>query len=106
MRDGFIGQQIRRSNRNLLLTNLGLLLVPLAIGLISPRYWHNFFQGPFPIEQQNLLSIKNSDIEEKYFLTVEGEKSIKTGLQEITKRVRKGSGTVISENTSADYVAL
>ena len=106
MRDGFIGKQIRRSNRNLLLTNLGLLLVPLSIGLISPRYWYNFAFGPFPIEKQTLLSIDNPDQEKKYFVSVEGDKSITTGLQEITQRVSKRTRQVRSEEITAEYVAL
>lgn len=106
MWDGFIGKQIRRGDRNLLLTNLGLLLVPIAVGIMSPRYWHNFSFGPFPIEKQALLSIQNPDTEEKYFLTVEGDKSFKTGLQQITQRVSKSTGNVTSEEVSADYVAL
>jgi hypothetical protein len=106
MRDGFIGKQIRRSNRNLLLTNLGVLLVPLAIGMISPRYWYNFASGPFPIEKQTLLSIDNPDQEQKYFVSVEGDKSITTGLQEITQRVSKRTRQVRSEEVTAEYVAL
>lgn len=106
MWDGFIGKQIQRSDRNILLTNLGLLLIPLTIGLMNQRYWYNFFFGPFPVEQQTLFAIKNPDTEGKYFLSIEGEKSVPTGLQEITKRVRKGSGQVVSTEVSANYLAL
>jgi hypothetical protein len=106
MWDGFIGKHIRRSDRNILLTNLGLLLIPLTICLMNQRYWYNFFLGPFPVEQQTLFSIKNPDTEGKYFLSIEGEKSVQTGLQEITKRVKKGTSQVVSSEVSANYLAL
>ncbi len=106
MLDGFIGKQIQRSNRNLFLANLGLLLVPLTIGFTNPRYWHNFALGPFPIERQTLLSIQEPDKLDKNFLNIEGDKSFKTGFQEITKRVSKATGAVKSETVSAEYIAL
>lgn len=106
MLDGFIGKQIRRSNRNLFLANLGLLLVPLTIGFINPRYWYNFALGPFHSEHQTLLSIQDPEQIDKYFINIEGDKSFKTGLQEITKRVSKRTGSVKSETVSGEYIAL
>lgn len=106
MLDGFIGKQIRRSNRNLFLANLGLLIVPLTIGFTNPRYWYNFALGPFPSDRQTLLSVQDPDKLDKYFINIEGDKSLKTGFQEITKRVSKRTGSVKSETVSAEYLAL
>ena len=106
MWDGFIGKHIRRSDRNMLAVNLGLVLVPLAIGVSTARYWSNFAAGPLKIDPQALIAIQDPAKTDRYFVTVKGSKSIDTGLEQITQRKSKYSGTVTSQTVSAKFVAL
>ena len=106
MWDGFIGKHIRSSDRNMLIANLGLVLVPLAIGVSTARYWSNFAAGPLKIDRQSLIAIKNPEAADRYFVTVKGDKSIDTGLEQITQRKSKYSGTVTSQKVSAKFAAL
>ncbi len=106
MWDGFIGKQIRRSDRTMLIANLGLVLVPLAIGVSTARYWSNFAAGPLKIEPQALIAIQDPAKTDRYLVTVKGEKSIDTGLEQITQRKNKYSGSVTSQTVSAKFVAL
>ena len=106
MWDGFVGKHIRRSDRNMLVANLGLVLVPLAIGVGTARYWSNFAAGPLKIDRQALIAIQNPEATERYFVTVKGDKSIDTGLEQITQRKNKYSGSITSQTVSAKFVAL
>jgi hypothetical protein len=106
MWNGFIGQQIQRSNRNLLRTNLLVLLIPTLIGALGLRYWQNFFAGPAPITAQELAQIQSPDAVNRYFVSVQGSKSLDTGFEEITQRKAKYSGTVTSQSVSAKFVAI
>ena len=59
--DGFIGAQIARGNRNLLIWN-AVILVGLVVAFWFARvYIYNFFLGPFPADDKALLAIAGSD---------------------------------------------
>jgi hypothetical protein len=68
LKEGFIGKHIRRSNRNLFVTNLSILFVLLTTAFLNGRYLYNFFLGPTQITHQTLLSINNPDILLKYYI--------------------------------------
>jgi hypothetical protein len=105
MWNGFIGQQIKRNNRNILLRNLALLAVPVAIAGGAPRYWQNFFAGAQPISNESLVQLIDPEAAAQYFVQVEGSQTVDTGATEVTTPVRGGS-TVGTPKTSASYVAL
>uniref|UniRef100_A0A7C3PG16 Uncharacterized protein n=1 Tax=Oscillatoriales cyanobacterium SpSt-418 TaxID=2282169 RepID=A0A7C3PG16_9CYAN len=106
MWQGFIGRQIRRSDRNILLTNMGLVLIPLTFGVLSSRYWQNFAAGPLKLDRQAALAVKDPTQEARDFVTIKGDRALDTGVEQITQRKRRYSGTVTSETTSAKYIAL
>jgi hypothetical protein len=70
----YIGKQIGRCNRNLLLVNGLLVVVLLALALLSRRYWYNFFLGPFPLDHKALLEIKDPGQLHRYFVTVKTDR--------------------------------
>ena len=75
MGDDFISQQMRRTNRNLLI-----------IGTIVGFTWrdvYNHLLGPFPAQPAELASIWNPDVPQRYYLQVQGEKPFATGVQEV-----------------------
>jgi hypothetical protein len=104
MWNGFIGKQIDRCDRNIFLVNLGLILVPLIIGLNTVRYWNNFVSGPTSIDAQALSRIKNVDNLDHYFVTVKGRQVIDTGAEQIMQVTR--NSIVTHEEVSAKYIAL
>ena len=74
MWDNFITRQIRRTNRNLLITGVIFLAGVAALGGAYRRYLYNFAFGPFSIPASELTSISNPDDPRKYFLRVQGDK--------------------------------
>jgi hypothetical protein len=70
MWDHYIGRQIRRCNRNLLVPNLLLLVLVLALAFLARRYLYNFFLGPFPMDHKSLLEVTNPDELSRYFVTL------------------------------------
>lgn len=80
--DTFVGKQIRRCNRNLLLLYLFLLAVILAVPLCFQRYFYNFFQGPLAIDRQSLVALQDPDALFQYYVTVQGDESLGTVLKD------------------------
>jgi hypothetical protein len=104
MWDGFIGKHIQRSNRNMLTSNLALLAVPVAIVAIGGGYWFNFFGGPKTTPATTINQLKEGQTIANDYVSVKGDKTIDTGVTEITTTTRRGVKT--GERTSANMVAL
>lgn len=95
MEYGIVDQNIRRCNRNLLITGAIIVLALLGLTAFNARYFYNFFLGPFAVDGPALATTANPAAATKYFVASKGDKVIKTGFKEVT------SGTV-----TADFVAL
>jgi hypothetical protein len=104
MWNGFIGKQIKRSNTNVLMSNLLLLSVPVAIGVLGANYWHNFFAGPAPLSASQISKFKGSDIPDRHYITVKGDEGFDTEVTEVTTTTRHGA--VTNKEVSAKYVIL
>jgi hypothetical protein len=59
MWNGFVGKQINRSNRNMVMANLSLLAVPLLLGSwgLATGYWKGFIGGPVTMTSQGLDAV-------------------------------------------------
>ncbi len=55
--DGFVGAQIARGNRNLLLWNLAILAGLIAVSWFARVYIYNFIAGPFVVDDKSLLDL-------------------------------------------------
>jgi hypothetical protein len=66
----YIGIQIRRCNRNLLVPNLLMIVVVLALAFLARRYLYNFFLGPFPMDHETLLEVQFPDELSRYYVTL------------------------------------
>jgi hypothetical protein len=106
MWNGFVGKQINRSNRNMVMANLGLLAVPLLLGGwgLATGYWKGFIGGPVTMTSQGLDAVKNVDATSGDYVSIKGDKTIDTGMTEITETTRRG--TVTGKRTSANFVGL
>ncbi len=98
MWDDFIGKQIRRTNRNLLILGTALLAITGTVLYFNGRDVYNFLLGPFPIQVSELATIWSPDQPKRYFLKVQGQESIPTGMQVVDARH--------PENVRAVVVAL
>jgi hypothetical protein len=84
MFSGFIGKEIQRTNRNLLMLNTLLLSVPVAIGILGWTYWDEFFGGVKLVASQDLIAAPD-----KYmgrYIKVVGSGSTELGIQEVTEK--------------------
>jgi hypothetical protein len=81
MWDDFVAQQIRRTNRNLLILGTALLAIIATVVTFTWRDVYNFLLGPFPAQPSDLAAISYPDQSMRYYLKVQGEKSYTTGMQ-------------------------
>ena len=100
----FLDRQIQRSNRNLLLVSLILIVAAVGYAAIERRYLYNFFAGPFQVSGPQLVTIQQPGSQLRYFVQVKGDDSSDTGLQEV-ERESEG-GTVKRETVKAKYSIL
>lgn len=81
-----------------------VVLVGLAFVAINARYVLNAAAGPWMATGDDLRKIADPNSAHHYFLTVNGDKVIDTGVQEITTETTNGEQT--NQYVSAGYYAL
>jgi hypothetical protein len=99
---GFIGKEIQRINRNLLLLNVGLLSIPVAIGVLGWTYWGEFFGGAKLVASQDLIATPDKYIGR--YIKVVGTSSTELGIQEITEKT--SFAVIKSQDVSAKLVVI
>jgi hypothetical protein len=100
----FLDRQLRRTNRNLLLVSLLLMLAVVSYVWAERRYFYDFFARPFQADLQWLEGNKRPDDQLRYFISVKGEDSSDTGVQEVEQETQGGS--VQRETVKAKYSIL
>jgi hypothetical protein len=101
MPSDFVTNIIRRSNRNLLLWSL-LGIIAVVVGVIlGLNYLQNFIQGPYTVDKQEILNIKDLGSQKKTFITLKGDEMVDTGYYHYTQK--EGSSV---QNIDAYYGAL
>jgi hypothetical protein len=97
----YIGRQIRRCNRNLLLVNLLLIAVLLSLAFLTRRYLYNSFLGPFPMEHQALFEVKDPDELDRYYVTLKNKRRMRDEDSRAAKEEPAEEGfLLISDETS------
>ncbi len=82
MDSNFIINMIRRSNRNqLIVWGVGLIIVLIGIAL-SVNQFYNVLLGPFPVDSAYIEGIKDVQNLDKFYVTVNGQKTFDTGFSE------------------------
>jgi hypothetical protein len=100
----FLDQQIRRTNRNLLVVSVLLIAGVAVYGFAQWRYFYNFFSGPLEVNSQSLNNIQHPDGQLRYFVKVRADDASDSGIQEIERETENGS--VRSETVKAKYSIL
>jgi hypothetical protein len=101
---GVIGKEIQRTNRNFLLTNLGMVGIPIAIGLFGWTYWSDFFGGAKLVSDRDFIAAPSNYLGR--YIKIVGTGNIETGMQEISQRKSKYTGEVKSETVTARLIAI
>ena len=96
MWNGFCGNLIRRSNRNLLLCTLGLMAGVAAFAAYNAKYFSSFFSGAH-IETPDQLASANAAKLPDTFVRLPIESATPTGLQHETTNDSHPEGYVDSE---------
>jgi hypothetical protein len=82
MWDNFIGRQIRRANRNLLIVNVVILLIVGGVIAGNWKYLTNWFRGPAPIVAATLATVHSRNEMERFFVQFDVPEVLESGLQE------------------------
>jgi hypothetical protein len=96
----FIERQIARTNRNLLITSLIILLAITVYGVFQWRYYYNFFHGPQIVNEAAFDQIQDPDSLLRNYITLHSEREVDSGMQEVEES-SSGSKTV-----KANYVVI
>jgi hypothetical protein len=83
---------------------MGLLLVALALGLYNARTIVNVAQGPAKCDEAHLVAMTDPTFELRNYVTVQGTKTISTGIMSIVKTTR--NGVVESQRTTGEYMGM
>jgi hypothetical protein len=77
----YLTHHIKRSQRHMLLSGIGLLILFLGAGYLFRRWYVNVFFGPFRIDPSVLSASKNPDDHFRYFIKVKGKATFDSGAQ-------------------------
>lgn len=91
MGNGFLMTQVRRTNRNLFLTNIIILISAIAFFMYNMNYLYNVFSGPFEVDNNWLESIEPS-LEKKNFIEFTSAEVYDTDIHDIV--VDNGKTTI------------
>jgi hypothetical protein len=97
MWEGFIGKQVRRCNRNLLITNVVLLAACAAIGALNFNYLSNWFRGTAPIDPQQIAQLRAADDLKRNFVSFDVPEIFESGVTEVETKDGKETGTTLSD---------
>src|SRR6266478_2950072 len=104
--DSIIEPQLRRTNRNLLITNLVILVLLLLMTWAFSRYYYNFSYGPFACSRGDLLSITNPESRKEYFVIIQGDSVFDSGFSHVQRTYDKYTNHLKSEWTTGYYELL
>ena len=102
----WVHDQARKANRNLLLVNGIILALLLCFVAVQGRYFYNFILGSQKIEPAELVRPTSPSQRSRNFVTVQGEKSVLTGYQEVVRKINKATRQVVSTEVKAEYAFL
>lgn len=99
IRGSFIEKEMKRTNRNLLITSLLLLLGVGGYFVLHGRYYENFFRGPLRMDAAALDRVKDPTKLDRYYVRLTGDREVDTGYTEV--ETDSGAATV-----KANYVVI
>lgn len=101
---GYLGQQVRRCTRNLLLLGSALVLAVVMATAVCSRYLLNFISGAQEINRIQLLQTADANALTRYYAHVQGDDAYDTGMEMVEYEIRHGERT--NRQVVAGYHAL
>src|SRR5215472_7669924 len=102
---GWLDNEAKRANRNLLIVNVVLLALAVAVVSLDFRYYLNFILGCQRIEPAELAALTSPTQRTRNFVTVSGTGSAKTGYQDV-ETTQTTTGSEFSSSIQDEYVLL
>jgi Family of unknown function (DUF6709) len=106
MRDTFIGRQIRRANRNLVMINALLLAGVVVMFAVTANYWLNFLAGPFEMTRDEVVALPNAERLSRYYVHLDGDQVVPAIGRHIEKEVDNRTKQEKSRRVTAEFAAL
>jgi hypothetical protein len=104
MWNGFVGQSIAATTKNLRRIGIGLLLATSALGFLIAKQLANVIHGPVRLNEQQLVAVTDPKYLWHDYVTIQGANTVTTGVTQIEKTTRNGA--VESERTTAEFMAM
>src|SRR2546427_7171797 len=102
--DNWIAQRIRAVSVRRVVAWTLALAVGVLLATSDHRYIPNFLRGPYALARADLNSIRDVPLTPRYYLRVNGEKVIDTGIRHYTAHTKDGLET--SRTPSGAYQTL
>jgi len=85
LREGFVGAQLARINRNLFVTPIVFLALTVGALVVSAPAIRNRLDGPFAMDRATLLKLDSPNTG-RYYVTVQGDDNADTGIYHTESR--------------------
>ena len=102
--ESWIAQMCQKRARRQVLAWLVVFLIGVTFVCSNGRYVRNFARGPFALQPAALAQISDIETAPEYFVSVESDKILDTGIQEVTTTTR--NGVKESSRVSGGYYAV
>jgi hypothetical protein len=106
MRTTYIGRQIRRANRNLVVINALLLAGVVVMFAVTATYWLNFLAGPFEMTRDEVVALPNAERLSRYYVHLDGDQVVPAIGRHIEKEVDNRTKQEKSRRVTAEFAAL
>ncbi len=106
MGNGFLMSQVRRTNRNLFVTNFLLLLSIIVFFLFNMNYLYNVFNGPFEADYNWLGSITDPALEKKNFIKFKSEEVYDIDFHDVIEEYDRYTKEVYETTIETDYLLV
>jgi len=104
MWNGFIGQLIATTTKNLQRWSIALFWAAVATTLYNSRTFFNVMRGPAQYDETQLASMGGPTFTLRNYATVEGTDTVSTDITEVVTRTTNGKEE--SKTTTGEYMAM
>jgi len=106
MGNGFLMSQLRRNDRNLLITNFVAFLFIVMFFLSKINFLYNAFRGPFQADFNWLGSITDPASEKKKYIEFKSPKVYNMWFHEVIEEYSSDTNTVQKTTVKSDYLLV
>ncbi len=97
-------KHLARINRNLKVTNLGLLIVVIGLAVLNLQYLTNLVIGPKRMDRRTLFKLQSTSGLWNDYIKVDGTNALETGMEEVY--MKQKYGRTVEESVTARYYLI